>query len=390
MKTITVLTATRAEYGLLSPIIRALKECKEFNVRIVVTGAHLSPEFGLTYKEIEKDGFQIDKKIEMLLSSDTPSGISKSMGMALIGFADYFAEREPDALLVLGDRYETLAVCCAAMNARIPIIHLYGGETTEGAVDEAIRHAITKMSYLHLVSTEEYRKRVIQLGEHPKRVYTVGSIGVENALKMSLLSKKELEESLEFSLEEPYAVVTFHPVTLEESNAAEQFAELLKAFDANADMNYIFTKANADNDGRIINQMIDEYASSHQNVYATNSLGALKYLSALKYAEMVIGNSSSGLVEVPSFGIPTINIGDRQKGRLKADSVIDCEPREDSICEAIDQVRSEAFRKICAQVINPYGDGNTSKRVVEAIRDMMKTGTDLKKKFFNVIFEVNE
>lgn len=384
MKTITVLTATRAEYGLLSPIINALKACDGFNVKIVVTGAHLSPEFGLTYKEILSDGYKIDKKIEILLSSDTSSSITKSMGLAMIGFADYFEEQQPDALLVLGDRYETLAVCCAAMNARIPIIHLYGGETTEGAVDEAIRHAITKLSYLHLTSTDEYRRRVIQLGEDPKRVYTVGSLGIENILSRKLMSKEELENNLNFLLEQPYAVVTFHPVTLEGSSAEAQFKELLTAFSANKNMKYIITKANADRNGRIINQMIDEYTAAHSNVYATESLGMIRYLSALKYADMVIGNSSSGLVEAPSFGIPTINIGDRQKGRLKAESVIDSLPKCDSICAAMEKASSAEFRKIARMALNPYGDGKTCEKAVTAINEMMKNPIDLKKQFYDI------
>lgn len=384
MKSITVLTATRSEYGLLSPIIHALQKCGEFEVRVVVTGAHLSPEFGLTYQEIEKDGIQIDRKIEILLSADTPSAISKSMGMALIGFADYFAERRPDALVVLGDRYETLAVCCAAMNERIPIIHLYGGETTEGAVDEVIRHAITKLSFLHLTSTEEYRRRVIQLGEDPERVFTVGAIGIENAIKMPLLSKEELESELNFKLSSPYAVITFHPVTLENNSAESQCKELMKALERHSEMNYIITKANADADGRIINKLLDDFALMHENVAVFESLGAVKYLSALKYADMAIGNSSSGLLEMPSFKIPTVNIGDRQKGRLKAESVIDCVPSEMSISQAIDRASSEAFKRKCRTVKNPYGDGDTSSKVVDAIRRMMGCGIDLKKKFYDI------
>lgn len=384
MKSITVLTATRAEYGLLSPIIHALKACGSFEVRVVVTGAHLSPEFGLTYKEIEKEGIEIDRKIEILLSSDTPSAISKSMGMALIGFADYFAERRPDALVVLGDRYETLAVCCAAMNARIPIIHLYGGETTEGAVDEVIRHAITKLSYLHLTSTEEYRKRVIQLGESPDRVFTVGAIGIENAMKKKLLSKRELADSLGLALERPYAVITFHPVTLENNSAKQQCRELLKALDMHPEMDYIITKANADADGRIINKMLDDYSLTHDHVSVYESLGAVRYLSAVKYACMAIGNSSSGLLEVPSFKIPTVNIGDRQKGRLKAASVIDCGPKAEKISQSIERAKTIEFREICETVTNPYGDGNTSKKVVDAIVNMMSSEIDLKKKFYDI------
>ncbi len=384
MKIITVLTATRAEYGLLSPIIAALKSCGEFEVRVVVTGAHLSPEFGLTYREIEEDGNQIDRKIEMLLSSDTPVAISKSMGLAMIGFADYFEERRPDALVVLGDRYETLAVSCVAMNAKIPIIHLYGGETTEGAVDEAVRHSITKMSYLHLTSTDIYRRRVIQLGENPERVFTVGSIGVENALHASLLNKQELEECLGIQLRSPYAVVTFHPVTLEDGSAEHQFTELLRAIERKSNMSYIFTKANADSDGRIINHMIDKFAMKHENVFSFESMGKIRYLSTVKYAQMVIGNSSSGLVEVPSFKIPTVNIGDRQKGRLRAASVIDCLPEEESISAAIDKALSLDFREICEDVTNPYGDGNTSVKIVEAIKKMMNSDISLKKEFYDM------
>lgn len=388
MKTITVLTATRAEYGLLSPIIHKLKTCNEFKVKIVVTGSHLSSEFGLTYREILADGYEIDKKIEILLSSDTPASISKSMGLAMIGFADYFEEHRPDALLVLGDRYETLAVCCAAMNARIPIIHLYGGETTEGAVDEAIRHAITKISYLHLTSTEEYRRRVIQLGEEPERVFAVGSIGIENILKKSLLSKEDLEKSLNFDLNDPYAVVTFHPVTLEGDSAEKQFEQVLGALSRNRDLKYIITKANADSNGRIINHMIDEYAVHYPNVYAIESLGVVRYLSALKYADMAIGNSSSGLVEVPSFGIPTVNIGERQKGRLRAKSIIDCEPDTEAICTAMEQAKSREFREYCRIVSNPYGDGNTSGKVVVAVRRMLNGTVELKKKFYDIEVKV--
>lgn len=390
MKTrIAVLTATRAEYGLLSPIIHALKESEMFEIMVVATGAHLSPEFGMTYKEIEEDGIVIDKKIEMLLSSDTPVSISKSMGLAMISFAEYFEEVKPDALMVLGDRYETLAVCCAAMNARIPIIHLYGGETTEGAIDEAVRHSITKMSYLHFTSTEDYRRRVIQLGEHPTRVFTVGSIGIENALRMELLSKKELEDSIGFQLDKPFAVVTFHPTTLEDGQAEKQFGEVLAAFNEHSDMKYIFTKANADASGRIINKMIDEYVAQKDNAIAVTSLGVKRYLSALRYATMVIGNSSSGLVEVPSFKIPTINIGDRQKGRLQADSVVNCEPTCQGVDEAIRKALSAEYRDTIVHVKNPYGDGNTSKKIVEILEEVLgRNRIDLKKKFYDISFEV--
>ena len=282
-KTIVIVTATRAEYGLLKSIIGKLKSIEGLKVRIIATGAHLSPEFGLTYREIENDGFVIDKKIEILLSSDTPVSVSKSTGLAIIGFSEYFNENKSDALLVLGDRYETLGVCIAAMNERIPIIHLYGGETTEGAIDEAIRHSITKMSYWHFTSTEQYRKRVIQLGENPKRVYNVGSLGVENVLNQILLSKQALESELKLQLNMPYAVVTYHPVTLEDKNICETVKMFLDALDQNKDMLYIITKANADAGGRQINLMMEEYAAHRDNIQVFDSLGMIKYLSVVKY-----------------------------------------------------------------------------------------------------------
>lgn len=384
MKKISVLTATRAEYGLLKPVIKKLNQVEEFDVRVIVTGAHLSPEFGLTYKEIEKDGIEIDEKIEILLSADTPSAISKSMGLAMISFADYLDRLKPDMLVVLGDRYETLAVATVAMNQRIPIAHLYGGETTEGAIDESIRHAITKLSYLHFTSTEEYRKRVIQLGENPERAFCVGAIGIENILNEKLMSKSEFEESIHFKLDIPYAMVTFHPVTLEDNKSKEQVKILLDVCESNKDMKFIFTKANADLSGRIINQMIDDFVGKNNHAVAFTSLGMVRYLSALKYCTMVIGNSSSGLLEAPSFGIPTINIGDRQKGRMQADSVINCEPNIEDIQKAIRLALGDDFKIMAKNTINPYGDGNTSSKIVEAIKDfVLNDKVNLKKKFYD-------
>ena len=306
MKKIVILTATRAEYGLLKPIMKRLLEDPYYDTRIAVTGMHLSPEFGMTVREIISDNLPVDKKIEIVLSSDTPVALSKSMGLALISFSEYFEECRPDAVMVLGDRYETLAVCCAAMNARIPIFHLYGGETTEGAIDEAIRHSLTKMSYLHFTSTEVYRKRVIQMGEHPNRVFNVGAMGVENALNTPCMSVSELEESIGFTLGEKYAVGTFHPVTLEKATAGKQVEELFAAMDKHKEIRYLFTGANSDTDGRSINQMLENYAKYNDNFCLVDSLGMRRYLSALKNALFVIGNSSSGLVEAPSFKIPKI------------------------------------------------------------------------------------
>lgn len=383
-KIISILTATRAEYGLLKPIIAKLNKVEEFDVRIVATGAHLSPEFGLTYKEIVEDGFSIDKKIEILLSSDTPTSISKSMGIAIIGFADYFEKLNPDLLIVLGDRYETLAVAITAMNQRIPIAHLYGGETTEGAIDESIRHAITKLSYLHFTSTAEYRKRVIQLGEHPDRVYNVGAIGIENILNEKLLSKEKVEEELIIDTNRPYAMVTFHPVTLENNSSKRQVESLLEVCKRYKNINFIFTKANADSEGRIINQIIGDYAKMNENIKYFNSLGMIKYLSALKYCSMVIGNSSSGLLEAPSFGIPTVNIGDRQKGRMQASSVINCQPTYEEIKLAIELALNDLFIKQAKMTENPYGNGNTSDKVINVIKDyLLSKKIDLKKTFYD-------
>lgn len=384
---IGVLTATRAEYSLLKPIITLINKSQRFEAKILVTGAHLSPEYGETYKEIEQDGFIIDKKIDILSKDDGSAAISKSMGLALIGFGEYFAEAKLDYLMVLGDRYETLAVCCAAMNARIPILHLYGGETTEGAIDEAIRHSITKMSYLHFTSTEEYRRRVIQLGEAPERVFNVGAIGIENAMTVPKYEKKELAEFVGLSLDVPYGVVTFHPVTLE-GDVAGQCRELLGAIEHFKDYQFIITGANADNGGQEINRILSEFADLHDNVYFTYSLGGKKYLSALQYAAFVLGNSSSGLAEAPAFHIPTINIGDRQKGRLRAGSVIDCPTKKEEIVAAVEHAVSAGFQATLKDMVNPYGDGNTSVKILKILEEKLSGGkVDLKKRFYNIQWE---
>lgn len=387
MKKIVILTATRAEYGLLKPIMKRLLEDPYYDTRIAVTGMHLSPEFGMTVREIISDNLPVDKKIEIVLSSDTPVALSKSMGLALISFSEYFEECRPDAVMVLGDRYETLAVCCAAMNARIPIFHLYGGETTEGAIDEAIRHSLTKMSYLHFTSTEVYRKRVIQMGEHPNRVFNVGAMGVENALNTPCMSVSELEESIGFTLGEKYAVGTFHPVTLEKATAGKQVEELFAAMDKHKEIRYLFTGANSDTDGRSINQMLENYAKYNDNFCLVDSLGMRRYLSALKNALFVIGNSSSGLVEAPSFKIPTINIGDRQRGRISGKTVISCEPEQHAIGEALCKAIDTSFREEIRKTENPYGDGHTSERITEIMKDFfVNDRIDIKKKFFDIKF----
>lgn len=385
MKRIAILTATRAEYGLLAPVIKKLDMEPEIDVRVVVTGMHLCGEFGMTVNEIRQDGVHIDREIDIRIDSDTPAGISKTMSRALAGFADYFAENKPDALMVLGDRYETLAVCIAAMNERIPIIHLHGGEATLGAVDEAIRNAITKMSYLHFTATEEYRKRVIRMGEAPDRVFMSGAVGVENALGVERMSKGELEQSLGCELGDSFAVLTFHPVTLENNTAQNQIDELIKAMEKYPDITFLCTKANADVDGKIINESLRQCADTHRNVLLYDSLGVRRYLSALSYAEFVIGNSSSGIIEVPSFGIPTINIGDRQKGRIQAESVINCEPLFEDIADAIEKARSLQFRNHIRNISNPYGDGKASDVIVDVTKDfLLNDKFETQKKFYDI------
>ena len=383
MKKICVVTGTRAEYGLLYWLMRGVEQDIDLQLQVIVTGMHLSPEFGLTYKEVEKE-FKIDKKIEMLLSSDTSIGISKSMGLAQISFAEAYDDIKPDLVVLLGDRYEILSAASAAMIARIPIAHLHGGETTEGAFDEAIRHSITKMAYWHFTAAEEYRNRVIQLGESPNRVFNVGGLGIENIKRLKLLSREEFEESISFKLNMHNLLVTYHSVTLENESAITQFQSLLNVIDTLDDTNIIFTKANSDTDGRIINEMIDDYVENHQSKStAFVSLGQLRYLSALQYVDMVIGNSSSGISEVPSFKKTTVNIGDRQKGRLNATSIINCKPTEESIQEAFNKAFSEEFRASLPSTVNPYGDGEASLKILPILRRKIET-PDLKKTFFDI------
>ena len=380
---ICIVTGTRAEYGLLYWLMKEIEADKELQLQLIITGMHLSSEFGLTYKEIEKE-FKIDKKIEMLLSSDTSIGISKSMGLAQISFVEAYEELKPDIIVILGDRYEIFSAASAAMIARIPIAHLHGGETTEGAFDESIRHSITKMSHLHFTATQEYKNRVIQLGEHPSKVFNVGGMGIENIKRLKLLNKEEFEKSIEFKLNKKNILVTFHPVTLENSTAKEQFQELLDAIDELEDTNIIFTKANSDTNGRIINQMIDEYvAKNYHKSIGFISLGQQRYLSALQYVDAVVGNSSSGLLEAPSFKIGTINIGDRQKGRIKAESVINSEVNKTSILKSFSKLYSKAFQDLIEESKNPYGDGIASRKIIEIIKNEDLRNI-LKKSFYDL------
>ncbi|WP_201582624.1 UDP-N-acetylglucosamine 2-epimerase [Psychrobacter jeotgali] len=382
-KKICVVTGTRAEYGLLYWLMKGIQQDKDLELQLIVTGMHLSPEFGSTYIEIEKE-FKIDKKVEMLLSSDTIVGVSKSVGLAQIGFADAYNDLKPDLLIVLGDRYEIFSAVSAAMISRIPIAHLHGGETTEGAFDEAIRHSITKMSHLHFTATKDYRRRVIQLGEQPDRVFNVGGLGIENILKLKLLSKKDFEESIGFRLALKNILVTFHPVTLEKSTSKSQFQELLSAIDELENTHIILTKANSDTDGRIINEMIDNYVSQNSDkAVAFHSLGQLRYISSLQYMDAVVGNSSSGLAEAPSFKIGTINIGDRQKGRVKSKSVIDALPNKESILDSFDRLYSDSFQQLLTEAENPYGKGCASEKIIEEIKRVNLTDI-LKKSFYDL------
>jgi UDP-hydrolysing UDP-N-acetyl-D-glucosamine 2-epimerase len=345
---------------------------------------HLSPEFGLTVREIEKDGFPIAERVEMLLSSDTESAIATSMGLGMIGFAKVYERLKPDILVVLGDRFEILAAVSAAVPFRIPVAHIHGGETTEGAIDEAFRHSITKMSHLHFASCEAYRQRIIQLGEDPDRVFNVGALGVENIRHISFMGRSELAAAIGFNLEKPYFLVTFHPVTLERETSEGQFQSLLDALDAFPEYNVIITKANADADGRIINRLIEEYAEKRRKrCHAVASLGVHRYLTAMKFATAVIGNSSSGIIEAPSFNIPTVNIGDRQKGRVKAGSVIDCEPFAASIETAIHKGISFEFQQLLKNTKNPYEKPGTACGIVSTMAASDPAGL-LKKRFYNI------
>lgn len=381
MRKICVITGSRAEYGLLSGLMRAIKEDESLELQVIATNMHLSPEFGLTYKEIERDGFFINKKVEMLLSSDTANATTKSVGLATIGFADAYEDLKPDMIVVLGDRYEILAAVSAALFYKIPVAHLHGGEITEGAYDDCIRHAITKMSHLHFTSTEEYRQRVIQLGEDPKRVFNVGAPGIENIKKVPLMDKKELESTLDgFTFNDKTILITYHPVTLENSTAEEQIQNLLSALNEYPDIKIIFTLPNSDTDGRVIIRLINEYVSKHQEkAIAYPSLGLKRYLSALQFVKAVVGNSSSGIIEVPSFGIPTLNIGDRQKGRIAADSVINCGTSKKDILDGLDNVLNSNPKEIH----NPYEGKNTTADILHVLKTYSLEGL-IQKTFYNL------
>ncbi|MDE8742027.1 MULTISPECIES: UDP-N-acetylglucosamine 2-epimerase [Pectobacterium] len=374
MKKVAVFTGTRAEYGLLYWLLKDIQGDPDLSLQLLVTGMHLSPEFGNTYVQIEEDGFMIDEKVEILLSSDTPVGIAKSMGLGVLGFTDALNRLKPDYLVILGDRFEALAAAQVAMVLRIPIVHIHGGEITEGAYDDAFRHAITKLSHIHFTSTEEHRKRVIQLGEAPDRVFNVGAIGLDHLERSPLLSLDELSDSLSFKLNKPYFVVTYHPVTLADEAPEKSFQELLSALDDFGNHQIIITYPNADDGGRKIIPLIDNYKNENSNrVVVVPSLGQKRYLSAIKYADLVIGNSSSGIIEVPSFKVPTINIGERQKGRLAADSVFHCDANKKSICKVIENAIEYKKQLNDKNIVNPYGNGGVSKKILKILKSYIIT-----------------
>ncbi len=381
---ICIVTGSRAEYGLLYWLMKEVQDDPELELQLVVTGMHLSPEFGLTYKTIKNDGFPIAEHVEMLMSSDSPVGIAKSLGLGTIGFADTFPRLKPDIVVLLGDRYEILAAAQAALIARMPIAHLHGGETTEGAIDEAIRHAITKMSQLHFVAAEPYRRRVIQLGEDPSRVFNFGSLAVDNINKLNLLDRQELERELNFEFGPESFLITYHPVTLGSLDPEKAMLELIKALDSFPKAQLIFTKPNSDTHGRVIQQIIDDYVAMHNGrAIAFNTLGQLRYLSTLKHVNLVLGNSSSGLSEAPLLGTPTVNVGERQRGRLRAPSVLDCPEKAEEIAWAIRQALSDDFVMRAEQYAQRFCSSDVSARIKEQLK---ATNLDrlMSKKFYDL------
>jgi GDP/UDP-N,N'-diacetylbacillosamine 2-epimerase (hydrolysing) len=380
---VCVVTGTRAEFGLLRWLMQEIKETPELALQVVATGMHLSPEYGLTYREIEQAGFSIDYKVEMLLGANTATAVTKSVGLGVIGFADAYAGLKPDLIVVLGDRFELISAVTAALIAGIPVAHLHGGETTMGAFDEAIRHAVTKMSHLHFVASEEYARRVIQLGEHPQRVFLVGGLGVDAIKRMTLLNREQLEQALDFKLGKKNLLVTFHPVTLEGAGSTAQMNALLEALYERKETHLIFTMPNADTGGRELAAQVQAFVDSHPNARVYASLGQLNYLSCMQFVDGVVGNSSSGLTEAPSLGVGTVDIGDRQEGRLSARSVIHCAPDRESIRKALQQLYDPRFRASLSTIQNPYGDGGASKKIVEQIKNYPLDGL-LKKEFYDL------
>ena len=367
MRTIGVVTVSRSDYGIYLPLLRAIENDPDLQLYLIVSGMHLSPEFGLTVKAIEDDGFEINERVEMLLSSDTPGGIAKSMGLGMIGFAQVYTRFRPDILVVLGDRFEMCAAVVAALPFKIPVAHIHGGEITEGAIDDAIRHSITKISHLHFVATEAYARRVIQMGEEPWRVVTCGALSLDNLRTTRLLTREEFAGKFSIALPEKFLLVTYHPVTLEYEQTERQVRELLAALDA-IGLPVLFTMSNADTGGRIIRKLIDEFLSKHPNSTKVESLGTQGYFSAMALATAMVGNSSSGIIEAASFGLPVVNIGTRQKGRIRNKNVIDVACSRTEILAGIRKAMSAEFGDSFTYSANLYGDGHAAEKIVEVLR----------------------
>lgn len=387
---ICVVTTSRADYGLLLWLMREIRDDPDLALLIIATGMHLSPEFGCTYKAIEEDGLIINAKVDMLLSSDSDVGVVKSVGVGLLSFCEVLKDLNPDIVVILGDRFELLSVAISALMLRIPIAHIHGGETSQGAIDEAVRHSITKMASIHFPATDTYRNRIIQMGEDPERVFNFGAPGLDGMHKLKLLNKKELERALDFDLSGTVAIVTYHPVTLEKSSAAKQIDNLLRAIHQSG-VKAIFTKANADEQGRLINQKVKEFCNQKSDTYRLyDNLGSLLYMSCMKHVNLMVGNSSSGLVEAPSFRLPVVNIGARQHGRIKAANIVDVGYSENEIRGGIARVCSDSFIKSIAFVKNPYNkyqDGKVSHRIKETLKKIEISDTLLKKSFFDIKFQ---
>lgn len=382
---VCVFTGTRAEYGLLRPLMALIRNDIGLSLQVIAAGMHLDSRFGSTFRQILRDGFSIDAKVHLPLADDSPVGLCRATSKALSGLSLAYSKLKPEAVVILGDRFEALAAAIAAAFMRIPIVHIHGGESTFGLIDEPIRHSITKMSWLHFTATEVYRSRVIQLGEHPRSVYNVGAIGIDNIHSMKLLSKEKLGQLIGMELGEKLAAVTFHPVTLEKEDPGMQFEELLKALKSFPELKLVITMPNADIGSQSIMELIKKFSAGNLGrAKVFSSLGQLGYLSLLKHSSLVIGNSSSGIIEAPSFRIPTVNIGDRQKGRIQSETVINCMPRAGSIKAAIHKALSNDFQACCAKAANPYGHGAVSVKILKVLKRELSRGVNLKKEFYDL------
>ncbi len=378
---ICFVTGSRADFGLLVWPMRAIRQTPGLALQLVATGMHLAPEFGYTFNAIREEGFEADERVEMLLASDTGAGVAKSVGLGVIGLADAFTRLQPDLVVLLGDRFEMFAAAQAAMFMRLPMAHLFGGDVTEGSIDESLRHAISKMSHLHFTSNAGSARRLNQLGEDPSRIHTIGSVGIDAIKSLDLMDRDGIGRAVGMPLGEHNALVTFHPVTVEAGRSMAELDELFAALSMlDPAFRLIFTLANADAEGRALNDRTKAFAASRPNTIAVASLGQLRYLSLMSQVDLVIGNSSSGILEAPSFGVPTVDVGDRQRGRERAASVFHTTSERGAIGVAI----SKAIRYGRQATVNPYGDGNSSRRFADIIAGVPDFGALLKKGFYEL------